>query len=630
MRLTLLFVAALFSTAVLAAGVGRQQQPLPQPRFTTGVDLVQIDVSVLDRDGNPVRGLTEQDFSIFENGKPQVVRGFVPIELPAPVRPAAAWARDIGPDVIANTPEVRRLVVILLDDGMTAADAGESELAVRVARAAIDQLGPADLAAVAFTYLGRAQNFTADRRELHAAIDSFAPRNSGLMGPPIACKLARGGCVVAALRNIGDFLSTAPSGRKVLIYVGSSPDLPLAPDADDPISVVTDMFRMLQRANVEINAFDVAGLPTFAPNATDRTVLEAAKRTSLARAAQDNLRTLADNTGGRAIVNTNAPDTAVADVFRRNSAYYLIGFQSSDSRLDGRFRKIEVRVNRPDVEVRTRSGYYALRPSDMRRKAEPDPLEAALAHGLPARDVPIQLHAAVLPAPGLREPVVVVTGGLQQTSDFAAEHVSILIAAFDGAWKERGRQRQSFDLAARAATAGTYQYDVHSRFALRPGRYEIRVAVESRGRRGSVLKGVDVPDFRDRELSLSSVFLARRPVVAIQPDAARDILPIVPTSARSFASGDKVSMFVRLAQGGKKAPVDVTVTTRVVDGRDSVRHEQRGVVSADRFTAGRTADHQVELPLAQLEGGEYLLQVEAVAGAHKSSGDARFRVQGNP
>lgn len=48
MRLTLLFVAALFSTAVLTAGAGRQQQPLPQPRFTTGVDLVQIDVSVLD------------------------------------------------------------------------------------------------------------------------------------------------------------------------------------------------------------------------------------------------------------------------------------------------------------------------------------------------------------------------------------------------------------------------------------------------------------------------------------------------------------------------------------------------------------------------------------------------------
>lgn len=629
MRLTLLFVAALFSTAVLTAGAGRQQQPLPQPRFTTGVDLVQIDVSVLDRDGNPVRGLTEQDFSLFENGKPQVIRGFVPIELPAPVRPAAAWARDIGPDVVANPPEMRRLVVILMDDGMTAADAGESELAVRIARAAIDQLGPADLAAVAFTYLGRAQNFTADRRELHAAVESFVPRRSSAVevGPPIACRLARGGCVVAALRNIGEFLNTAPPGRKVLIYIGSSPDLPVRPDAEDPISVATDMFRMLQRANVEINAFDAGGLRTFAPIAADRSVREAATRISLDRAGQDNLRSLADNTGGRAIVDTNAPDAAVAEIFRRNSAYYLLGFQSSDPKPDGRFRKIEVRVNRPDVEVRTRSGYYAARSSDLRKKTEPDPLEATLAHGLPAPDLPVQLHAAILPVPGRRESAVVVTAGLQQTSDVAAEHVSILIAAFDSAWKERGRQRQSFDLAARAANAGTFQYDVHSRFVLRPGRYEIRVAVDSRGRRGSVMKSVDVPDFRDHELALSSVFIDRRPAVVVQADATRDLLPIVPTSARAFAGGDKVSMFVRVSQGGKKPAADVTVTTRIVDARDSVRHEQRAVVSADRFAPARTADHQVDLPLAQLEGGEYLLRVDAVAGARKSSRDARFRVQ---
>jgi VWFA-related protein len=626
-RLTLLFVAALFSTAILTAGAGRQEQPLPQPRFTTGVDLVQIDVSVLDRGGNPVRGLTEQDFSLFENGKPQVIRGFVPIELPAPVRPGAAWVRDIGPDVVANRPEMRRLVVILMDDGMTAADAGESELAVRIARAAIDQLGPADLAAVAFTYLGRAQNFTADRRELHAAVDSFAPRSSSAVGPPIACKLARGGCVVAALRNIGEFLNTAPPGRKVLIYVGSSPELPIRPDAEDPISVTTDMFRMLQRANVEINAFDAGGLRTFAPTATDRSVQDAATRTSLARAAQDNLRSLADNTGGRAIVDTNAPDTAVAEVFHRNSAYYLLGFQSSDSKADGRFRKIEVRVNRPDVEVRTRSGYYASRSSDLRKKTTPDPLEATLAHGLPAPDLPVQLHAAILPVPGRREAAVVVTAGLQQTSGVAAEHVSILIAAFDSAWKERGRQRQSFDLAASAANAGSFQYDVHSRFVLRPGRYEIRVAADSGGRRGSVMKSVDVPDFRDHELALSSVFIDRRPAAVVQADATRDLLPIVPTSARTFAGGGKVSMFVRVSQGGKKPAADVTVTTRIVDARDNVRHEQRAVVSADRFAPARTADHQVDLPLAQLEGGDYLLRVDAAAGAHKSSRDARFRVQ---
>jgi VWFA-related protein len=588
---------------------------------------VQIDVSVLDREGNPVRGLAAQDFTLLENGTPQVIRGFVPIELPAPVQPTAAWVRDVGPDVVANTQEMRRLVVIVMDDGMTRADAGESKLAVTIARAAVDQLGPADLAAVVFTYLGRAQNFTADRRELRAAIDSFVPRSSSALGPPLACKLPRGGCVVAAMQNVGTFLNTAPPGRKVLIYVGASPDIPIRPDADDPVSVVTEMFRVLQRANVEVNAFDAGGLRTFAPTATDRSMKDAADRIRAARSEQDNLRSLAENTGGRAIVDTNTPDAAVADVFRRNSAYYLLGFQSSEAKMDGRFRKIEVRVNRPDVEVRARSGYYAARAADSRKKTEPDALEASLAHGLPAPDLPVQLHAAILPAPGRQEAAVVVTAGLRQSSDFAAEHVSVLTAAFDSAWAERGRHRQSFDLVARAADAGAFQYDVHSRFLLRPGRYEIRVAVESRGRRGSALKSIDVPDFRDQELSLSSVLIDRTPTVAIQADATRDILPIVPTSARVFARSDKASMFVRIGQGGKRALGEVIVTTRIVDARAGVRFEQRDAVSAERFTPARTADHQLALPVARLEAGDYLLQVDAVAGERKSSRDARFTVR---
>ncbi len=453
-RMRLLRLAVLGAMLAAIGSVGHGQQ-VPPPRFTAGVDLVQIDVSVLDRHGAPVTGLSADDFVVLENGKPQQIRGFASIAVPPPIAPPAAWLRDTGPDVVSNAAETRRLVVILMDDALTGFEEGEATRARAVAHAAVERLGPADLAAVVFTHLGRAQNFTADRRELNAAIESFSPRGGTSPGRPLACLLQRGGCVVASLQSIGNVLAAAPPGRKLLIYVGSAPDISFKGDEDDPVSVVTDMFRSLQRANVEVNAFDVAGLRTFAGTASDRTVKDMNARVVTARAAQDGLRTLADNTGGRAVVNTNAPEAAIADVFRRNSAYYLVGFQSSDTRTDGRYRRIEVKVNRLDVEVRTRSGYYAARPADSRKKPDAAPLEAALAQGLPLPDLALQLHASVVPVPGRREAWVIVTSGLLQSPDFAAEHVTVLTAAFDTGATERGRHRQSFDLPARDAASGT-------------------------------------------------------------------------------------------------------------------------------------------------------------------------------
>ena len=263
MRITcpILVGAFLIAGASLPAG----QQPVPAPPtppqgpFRTGVDLVNIDVSVLDQNYQPVRGLTAEDFSIRENGKPQRIVAFVPMEVPVPAPVSAPWMRDIGPDVVTNALDTRRLVVILMDDGNTSFAQGESKLARGVARAIIDGLGPADLAAVVFTFLGRAQNFTADRQQLYAAVDSFTPRNSTegprvggfgeatAAGKPLGCILKLGGCTVDALKNVAMFLETAPPGRKLVFYVGSDPGLSVGGDPNNQIVAVMDMFRALHR-----------------------------------------------------------------------------------------------------------------------------------------------------------------------------------------------------------------------------------------------------------------------------------------------------------------------------------------------------------------------------------------------
>jgi len=138
------------SVAVIVA-VAAERQRAPQPTFRTAVDVVEVDVSVLDKARKPVPGLTTADFTILEVGKPRPMVGFVPVNLEEPNQALApaAWVRDVAPDVVTNAvnPE-GRLVVIMFDWSIRFLD---QALARRIAVAAVDELGPDDLAAVIFS-----------------------------------------------------------------------------------------------------------------------------------------------------------------------------------------------------------------------------------------------------------------------------------------------------------------------------------------------------------------------------------------------------------------------------------------------------------------------------------------------
>src|SRR3954462_10159265 len=151
-RLAWLFGAAIMLGAFAVPRVEQEQAPATQPTFRLGVNLVQVDVSVLDNKRHPVRDLAAADFTVLEDGKPRPVTVFKPIEIeehPTSVEGVASWVREVAPDVTNN--DVRpegRLVVILFDWSIRAED---SLLARKIATAAVDELGPGDLAAVVFT-----------------------------------------------------------------------------------------------------------------------------------------------------------------------------------------------------------------------------------------------------------------------------------------------------------------------------------------------------------------------------------------------------------------------------------------------------------------------------------------------
>ena len=138
-----------------------------------------------------------------------------------PPETAASWSRDIAPDVVTNlTPREGRLVVILLDHSIGKSNFPEVR---RTAEAAVDQLGPNDLAAVIYTSVGVPQNFTADRGLLRAAINQpFL----GIDADPNPYDAQRGECPcgvcsLEVMTNVADAVREVPHRRKMLLFIGS-------------------------------------------------------------------------------------------------------------------------------------------------------------------------------------------------------------------------------------------------------------------------------------------------------------------------------------------------------------------------------------------------------------------------
>ena len=549
-----------------------ETRPAPAQDFEARVDLVTVDVAVLDRSRRPVRGLTADDFTITENGVPRPVETFVEVDVAGPPSSRPVWSDRLGADVIENTREASRAIVIVLNDAGTGFSRGEPASVRTIARAVIDHLGPQDVAAVVYTHAGRSQNFTTNRVELMAAVDAFVPRVSAASGPPLGCVLRS--CVTETLANVADVLQAAPPGRKLLVYIGSVFDLSrLLPDDDELLRATPDTMtshlrtiQALQAANVSVYVFDPRGLaPTFA-SAEHRAPDLAARANALAL-DHAGLRALTEATGGLAFLGENAPENAVPTMFDENRSYYLLGIQPSPP-ADGRYRRLRVRVNRPDATVRTRDGYF--RPGPLPAAgmtAKGDALGKVLGAGWARRDVPIEMSLLVLADRTTRGGAAVWMTARVDASGDPLTPVRFRAAMFDRNWRERGLvEGQSGAASADGRSPGPR--DVQARFDVGPGRYELRLAAERGARLGSVIANVDVPDFSRRELTMSRIVFAHRD--AGRPAPASDGLPLTPTLDRVFNGGDPVTAWVRIHQGTKRRPADAAATIRMLDSDGQV------------------------------------------------------------
>jgi hypothetical protein len=206
--------------------------------------------------------------------------------------------------------------------------------------------------------------------------------------------------------------------------------------------------------------------------------------------------------------------------------------------------------------------------------------------------------------------------------------VRALAAAYDRDGKPLDQQVQTVTASPPPGAREEFEYELVSRLRLKPGRHEIRVALEDVGRqvKGSVYTYVTVPDFLKAPLSLSGVVLGTR--LPTSRSAFHDLLPVTPTVRREFSKTDRLMAFARVYQGGRDPLVPVTVMMRIVDAQMHTMAEGRTPLFEEPSARSRAADYRVELPLASLAAGPYLLTIEATRGAKQTAReDVRFTMR---
>ena len=625
MRLFMMFLAG-------AVCLGAQAPQTPPPQFKTGIDIRLLDVVVVDGQGQPVRGLAASDFVVVEDGTPQKISTLEEVVVPEPATPPADWMRDVPPDV--GTNDIRtdgRLIVVIMDDAVTR-DPDLIEPARKIGREIVRGMGPSDLAAVVFTLQNeKSQDFTSDRGRLLSAVERFSV--GFVPGSSLEESLYRQ-YSVRAVSKASEYLRSIEGRRKTLIYVSVGVPVdwgditsPVANLGQEGVTVggkeaMRDLGDDLQGA---LNESQLSNVAVYAVSPRGLTVEDR-------RLETDFLQTLAANTGGFAIVDTNAPESRVREIFTATSSYYLIGYEVQKPD-DGRYRRLEVKVNRPGVTVHARKGYTApqrdRRASTTKPEREISPLATAMAGFLPTGDVPMQATAIPMALPGQSDAGIAIVARVQQepVQKRTTQQVELLTTAFDTNGKARESRRQTATVTMLPSGSSVAEYEVLSRINLKPGRYNLRIAAHNAAieKSGSVFFDLDVPDFRKDGLWMSGVALTSRyGLSAAPPGALTDLLPVVPTTVRAFAADDEVGAFLQIVQGGRRPVTPVRLELSVVDEADAVVHQARDTLEAAMFSAARLANYQVQVPLDRLVPGSYLLRIDASAAGRTARREIRF------
>jgi VWFA-related protein len=536
----------------------QSQQQTRQSPFTLKVnsDLVLTNVVVRDKKtGAVVTGLTAKDFSIQENGKPQEIISFdfENVDQAAPLNEATINGKN--PNGIlgtmnraATSEELRnhRLIVMFFD--ITSMQPEDLERAQDAARNYIDkQMHPADLvAAVSLdTSLSLDQDFTANKQLLLNAINRYSGTEGSGFTPGATSTTnqvedassftpdeseyndVNTDRELFAIQDISRALAYINEKKSLLYFSGG-----IQRDGIENQASLHAAINAAVRSNLSIYSVDARGLQAISPLGDASTGSIRGSSAYSGGALQNNLdanfnsqevmATLSSDTGGKAFFDSNDFSPAFERIQHDTSSYYVLGFRSTDTRQDGGYRRLSVKIDRPNVKLEFRPGYYA--PADFKHSTHEDrerELEEQLASDLPATDVEVYLQAYYFRnesgggADRFYVPVSLIVPGSQipfvKGGDRSKATLDIIGEVKNTIGQDIADVRQTVKLAideSQQVSRKNIQYS--TAFNLPQGKYHLKFVVRENetGRMGSFEADISLPDLRKAPLKLSSVVLA--------------------------------------------------------------------------------------------------------------------------
>jgi len=664
--LCLLFSGIVFPHAYPSA----QQAPV----FRANLSLVSVDVVVRDRDGAIVKGLTAADFEIREDGRLQELRTLIFQEISESALAATSvdLLKGVEEKVLESTIRAtppptapvpmrseelagRRLVVLLFDTSSMSPE--DTQRAVDSAREFVAKdMTTADLVAVATvsSLLTVYRDFTADRGLVTEALNLLAYSDGTDVPPPSASTAATDDAAAAvteetaadveaaelemfnndlrlrALRTLAESLAPIEQKKAILYFSGGMPR-----SGQDNQIELRSAINAAVRSNVSIYPIDTRGLQAVVPGGDARQASGRgqgmfsgrgmAQQFARLSASQDTLVTLAADTGGRAFTDSNNFGEAFARVRRDMSAYYLLGYSSTNTTKDGRFRRIQVRAKNPEYRIEARAGYYADRDFAHTSKGDREALlEEQLYAAVSLTDLPVIASASyfrlaadkyfvplAVSVPGSAVPV---TEGLKEIT------LDVLAMVTDERGMPVGRLRQTMKLpAGTEKTLAGKQILYQSGMTLPPGRFAVKAVVRENatGMMGSFEAPVTVPELKAQTMKVSSVVLSTQ----LQPATGRSDNPLVrdgvqmvPNMTHVVSRDQKLFVYYEVYDSAVTDGRTVDVRTSLAFYRGKVKVQETPVVVRTVVDVpNRQATlFQFEIPAGAFEPGLYTCQINVI------------------
>ena len=576
--IALLAVAALLAPAGSAQNPQQPAAPPPPPQVSANqkgairaaVNLVEVDVAVTDRNGNLLKNLRQDQFSIAEDGKDQKISTFDYYDVE---KLEKADAGDTAPITIAigsvaPSDEVRqqvrdrRMVVLFFDlTSLQPNDLTRSTLAAK--QFLSKQMTSADLVGVvAFgNQLRVIADFTNDRDLLYSAVDALLPGKEAQLAALAAATSTGIDAAVtedtsaaftaddtefnafntdrklAALESLADLLRDIPGKKSVLQFTSG-----ITQTGEDNRSQLRATTDAANRANMSIYTVDSRGLLAEIPGGDASagaaggnamfTGVAVFQQSGARQDSRETLATLATDTGGRSFFDLGDLGQAFRSVQSDTSGYYLLGYYSTNAQHDGRWRTIRVKVNGvPGARIRYRQGYYAPKDFDVYTTEDRErQLEDAMRSETPVVELPIAVETAYFRLDN-RQIYVPISAKLASSAlqwaqksgrrevefDFAAEIRDTQSGRVAGALRDTITVRLDAERYEELQqNALVYQGGI----ILPPGNYKLKFLARENesGRIGTFEDDLKLPPVQPDRMQLSSVVLSSQ-VIEVQKNS---------------------------------------------------------------------------------------------------------------